>query len=115
MLSKNPMDLPGRELVDPWISRLFFGFIDPVVLLANKFSHLKADQLPALLDADCAYYVTKKAFPVLIHSHLFLLYALDQISLQHLDPFITGKRQHILWGLLWFFREAGVYSVVERQ
>lgn len=61
------MSIPGRELVDPWISKLFFTYIDPVVVLANKVSHLKFDQLPPLLDVDYASYVTKQAFPVRIH------------------------------------------------
>lgn len=54
----------GRELADPWISKLLFIYIDPVVALANKVVHLKAEQLPALLDVDRASYLTKIASSV---------------------------------------------------
>lgn len=64
------MPIPGRELVDPWVSKLLFIYIDPVVVLANKVAHLKFDQLPLLLDIDYASYITKTAFPVRIYPHL---------------------------------------------
>lgn len=58
------MTIPGRELVDPWISRLFYVYIDPIVILANKLSHLNFDQLPPLLDVDYASHLKEQAFPV---------------------------------------------------
>ena len=58
------MSIPGRELIDQWISKALFVYIDPVVMAANKVSHLNFDQLPPLLDVDYASYVTKQAFPV---------------------------------------------------
>lgn len=67
-IAKNPMQPPGRELTDPWISKLLFIYIDPIVVLANKVSHLKVDQLPPLLDVDYSSYITKQAFAVCILS-----------------------------------------------
>ena len=68
------MPIPGRELVDPWISRLTYIYVDPIIILANKVSHLNFDQLPALLDVDYASYLTKQAFQVCIYLiHFFSL------------------------------------------
>ena len=61
------MPIPGRELVDPWISRLTYIYVDPIIILANKVSHLNFDQLPALLDVDYASYLTEQAFQVCIY------------------------------------------------
>ncbi|KAF8876201.1 hypothetical protein CPB84DRAFT_1853019 [Gymnopilus junonius] len=74
-----------RELVDPWISRATYTYLDSVIISANRVAHLGFDQLPALLDVDYASYLTKKAFP-------------------HLDPFQGAKRRHLFWGLLYYFR-----------
>ena len=64
------MAIPGRELVDPWISKLLFMYIDPVVVSANKVAHLEFDQLPLLLDIDYACYITKTALPVRVYLNL---------------------------------------------
>jgi hypothetical protein len=75
------MPIPGRELVDPWISRLTYIYIDPIVVLANKVSHLSFDQLPPLLDVDDASYLTKQASQVCIYlSSTYLLLIVGSIS-----------------------------------
>lgn len=58
------MHVPAREQTDPWISRLLYMYIDPIVVLANKVSHLNTQQLPPLKDVDYADYLQKQAFPV---------------------------------------------------
>ncbi|KAF7978930.1 hypothetical protein HWV62_44135 [Athelia sp. TMB] len=66
-------------------------FLDPIILLANRVSHLAFDQLPPLADSDEAKNLAKKAFPIL-------------------DPFTTKKKRHIFWGFLSLYR----YSYIEQ-
>ena len=58
------MPVPGRELVDPWISKLTYTYLDSVIIAANRVAHLSFDQLPALLDVDHAAHLIKDAFRV---------------------------------------------------
>jgi hypothetical protein len=41
-----------------------YTFLDPVIIMGSKVSHLRADQLPPLNDRDGARYQTGWAFKV---------------------------------------------------
>jgi hypothetical protein len=41
-----------------------YTFLDPVIAMGYKVSHLRADQLPLLIDRDGAKYLTGWAFKV---------------------------------------------------
>ncbi|KDR83059.1 hypothetical protein GALMADRAFT_238853 [Galerina marginata CBS 339.88] len=88
---KNPMPNPPGELTGSWISKLTYVYLDSIILLANKVSHLGYDQLPPLLDVDRADFLSKTAFP-------------------YVDPFSGAKRRHLFFGLLYHFRQE--YSVI---
>lgn len=60
------MPVPNPEQTSPWISRVTYTYIDSVILLANRVSHLSYNQLPPLSDYDAAKYQAQEAFPVRI-------------------------------------------------
>ncbi|PPQ77073.1 hypothetical protein CVT25_014886, partial [Psilocybe cyanescens] len=60
---KHPMPVPSPEQTSSWISRVTYTYVDSVILLANRVSHLSYNQLPPLSDYDAASYQAQKAFP----------------------------------------------------
>ncbi|CAA7262822.1 unnamed protein product [Cyclocybe aegerita] len=81
---KDPMPVTNGEDTCSWFSLLVFAFLDPVVSLAYRESHLRFDQLPPLMDKDYAKNLKRKSFP-------------------HLDTFSGAKRRHIFFGLMRIF------------
>jgi len=59
------MPVPNAELTSSWISRLTFSYMDPIILLGSRVSHISPDQLPPLVDEDWARIQTQWALPVL--------------------------------------------------
>jgi len=56
--------IPNPEQTTPWISKLTYTYVDPVITAAYKVPHLQADELPPLADTDHAKYQCNTAFPV---------------------------------------------------
>ncbi|KAH9480752.1 ATP-binding cassette transporter abc4 [Psilocybe cubensis] len=83
---KNPMPIPNPEQTSSWISRVTYTYIDSVILLANRVSHLSYKQLPPLSDYDAAKYQAQEAFP-------------------HLDTYRGAKRRHLFFGMVYHFRK----------
>lgn len=61
---EDPSSNPSPEQTAPPLSLALFTFLDPVIYLANRVSHLSYDQLPSLADGDKAENLVKKSFPV---------------------------------------------------
>ncbi|KAF7967145.1 hypothetical protein HWV62_35674 [Athelia sp. TMB] len=80
-----PSPKPSSEQTASPLGLALWTFLDPIILLANRVSHLAFDQLPPLADSDEARNLAKKAFPIL-------------------DPFATKKKRHIFWGFLSVYR-----------
>ncbi|KAJ3511583.1 hypothetical protein NLJ89_g4015 [Agrocybe chaxingu] len=80
----DPMPVTNGEDTCSLFSLLVFAFLDPVVSLAYRESHLRFDQLPPLMDKDYAKNMKRKSFP-------------------HLDTFSGTKRRHIFFGLMRIF------------
>ncbi|KZP10469.1 hypothetical protein FIBSPDRAFT_801212, partial [Athelia psychrophila] len=79
---EHPSPNPSPEQTASPLSLALWSFLDPVIYLANRVSHLTYEQLPPLADSDEAHNLVKRSFP-------------------ELDPFSQSKKQHIFWG---FFR-----------
>lgn len=58
------MPNPNSEQTGSIFSILTYTFLDDVILLGYKVSHLSYTQLPPLADYDSAEYQTTKSFPV---------------------------------------------------
>ncbi|KJA20178.1 hypothetical protein HYPSUDRAFT_204055 [Hypholoma sublateritium FD-334 SS-4] len=78
---KNQMPNPNSEQTASIISILTFTFLDNIILMGSKVTHLRADQLPPLADYDGAEYQTTKSFP-------------------HLDVFSGAKQRHLFFRLM---------------
>lgn len=64
LLFKNPSPVPNPEQTASWISALTYTYSDSVIMLANKVSHLRHDQLPPLSDYDFARYLSETSSKV---------------------------------------------------
>ncbi|KAG5728585.1 ATP-binding cassette transporter abc4 [Termitomyces sp. T112] len=81
----DPLEIPNPEQTASLLSLIVYSFLDPLVFLACKIPHLSHDQLPPLSDYDYAKKLKADSFP-------------------YIDPFVAGRKQHLLWGLLRTFR-----------
>ncbi|KAF7966730.1 hypothetical protein HWV62_37249 [Athelia sp. TMB] len=65
-----PSPKPSSEQTASPLGLALWTFLDPIILLANRVSHLAFDQLPPLADSDEARNLAKKAFPMrtLVHT-----------------------------------------------
>ncbi|KAF8199798.1 P-loop containing nucleoside triphosphate hydrolase protein [Mycena galopus ATCC 62051] len=81
---KNPMPEPNAEQTASLLSLVLYFFLDPIIFLGYRVPHLKFDQLPPLSDYDYMENLKIRAWP-------------------HLDVF-SGKRRHVVFGLLWTYR-----------
>ncbi|KAH7099122.1 ATP-binding cassette transporter [Auriculariales sp. MPI-PUGE-AT-0066] len=82
----NPDDFtkePAPEQTASLLSFMLFSFLDPLVWAGYRSAHLAYDRLPPLADYDRARVLKAQSF-------------------KHLDPFLTGKKRHVLWGLARF-------------
>lgn len=61
---QNPTIPPNPEQTSSIFSMMTYTFLDPVIAMGYKVSHLRADQLPPLNDRDGAKYQTGWAFKV---------------------------------------------------
>ncbi|PPR04710.1 hypothetical protein CVT24_011832 [Panaeolus cyanescens] len=78
---KNPMPAPTAEQTASWLSLLTFNFMNPLIFLGARVSHIPVDALPSLLDSDDSHYLTEKGF-------------------RHIDRFRGAPHRHLFWGLL---------------
>ena len=83
---ENPSDEPAPEQTASLLSMMLFSFLDPLIWAGYRTTHLAYDRLPPLADYDRASW-------------------LKQLAFQHLDPFITGKKRHVLWGFMRIFKK----------
>ncbi|KAG6891082.1 hypothetical protein C0995_014172 [Termitomyces sp. Mi166 len=81
----DPMEVPNPEQTASLLSLIVYSFLDPIVFMAYRIPHLSHDQLPPLSDCDYARNLKANSFP-------------------YIDPFVRGRKQHLLWGLLRTFR-----------
>ncbi|KAJ7061977.1 hypothetical protein C8F01DRAFT_986919, partial [Mycena amicta] len=82
---QNPMPVPNAEQTASILSSMSYSFLDPIVKLAYRIPHLPFNQLPPLPDYDASNVLKARAF-------------------SHVDAFSSGKRRHVLFGLLRIFR-----------
>ncbi|TFY83125.1 hypothetical protein EWM64_g881 [Hericium alpestre] len=82
---KEPAVEPNPEQTASILSMVTYGFLDPIILLANRLPHLPQEKLPPLADYDYAKNLVKRSFP-------------------HLDTFSGGSKRHLFWGLLKTFQ-----------
>ncbi|EMD36160.1 hypothetical protein CERSUDRAFT_115127 [Gelatoporia subvermispora B] len=76
--------VPAPEQTASLLSLILYFHLDPLIMKANRTSHLKLEELPPVADYD----MTK---------HLV------QHSVSHLDPFRMRKQRHMFWGILIVF------------
>ena len=81
----NPSEEPAPEQTASLLSFLLFSFLDSLVWAGYRTKHLAYDRLPPLADYDRASWLKQRAFA-------------------HLDPFLIGKRRHVIWGLISVFK-----------
>ncbi|KAH9972688.1 hypothetical protein BJV74DRAFT_879749 [Russula compacta] len=81
-----PFDLKAGFQTASRLSMTTYTFLDPVVFMAYRVSHLSHDMLPPLVDHDYAKNLVEKYF-------------------KHLDAFSGAPRRHLLWGFLTIFRK----------
>lgn len=98
------MPVPNDEQTCSLFSLVVYSYLDPIIFLGGRVSHLRFDQLPPLSDTDFSKKLTEEAFPVSPQS------AIDQGNdlywlYQYLDPYMGTKRFGLLFGLLWVFRQ----------
>jgi hypothetical protein len=70
------MPVTNDEHTCSLISLVVYSYLDPVIFLGAKVSHLKFDQLPPLMDTDYSKNLVKRAFPVRIFA--WILYPANQ-------------------------------------
>ncbi|KJA23280.1 hypothetical protein HYPSUDRAFT_201568 [Hypholoma sublateritium FD-334 SS-4] len=90
---KDPMPVTNDEQTCSLFALVVYTYLDPIIFLGARVSHLRFDQLPPLSDTDYSKNLTKEAFP-------------------HLDPFVGAKRFGLLFGLLWVFRKRFMISAL---
>ncbi|KAF9243723.1 hypothetical protein BU15DRAFT_71850 [Melanogaster broomeanus] len=81
----NPSEFPHPEQTSSWFSMLLYFWLDPIVFMAQRMSHLPHEKLPPLADHDHSRNLKNRAFP-------------------HLDAFTNKKTQHVFFGLMRAFR-----------
>ena len=64
MQLQDPMPVTNDEHTCSLISLALYTYLDPVIYLGAKVSHLKYNQLPPLMDTDYSKNLVKRAFPV---------------------------------------------------
>ncbi|KAH7073426.1 hypothetical protein BKA62DRAFT_734051, partial [Auriculariales sp. MPI-PUGE-AT-0066] len=79
----DPSEEPAPEQTASLLSFMMFSFLDPLVWAGYRATHLAYDRLPPLADYDRARVLKERAF-------------------KHLDPFISGKKRHVIWGFASF-------------
>ncbi|KAI6134164.1 ABC transporter type 1, transmembrane domain-containing protein [Pisolithus croceorrhizus] len=82
---EDPYESINPEQTASWLSFSLYTWLDPVVVKAQRVSHLSRDQLPPLADYDCARNLRKRNFP-------------------HVDAFASKRKQHLFIGLMRVFR-----------
>ncbi|KAF5324170.1 hypothetical protein D9619_011326 [Psilocybe cf. subviscida] len=87
---KEPMAELNTELTCSLLERMFFFYLDSVVRVAARVSHLAPEQMPPLVDRDYSANLEKKSFV-------------------HLDPLAQPKRRHVFFGWLRVFRKEFFY------
>ncbi|KAJ7149302.1 P-loop containing nucleoside triphosphate hydrolase protein [Mycena crocata] len=90
---KKSMPVVNPEQTSSILSSALYSFLNPIIFLAYRIPHLSFEQLPPLCDYDCAENLKTRAF-------------------LHLDPFTSGKKQHVFFGFLWIFRWEGLARAV---
>ncbi|KAF5324167.1 hypothetical protein D9619_011325 [Psilocybe cf. subviscida] len=83
---KDPMAELNTELTCSLLERMFFSYLDTVVRVAARVSHLTPGQMPPLVDRDYSANLEKKSFA-------------------HLDPLAQSKQRHVFFGWLRVFRK----------
>ncbi|KAI0052966.1 hypothetical protein FA95DRAFT_1579668 [Auriscalpium vulgare] len=81
---QDPFLEPNLEQTAPILSMALYTFLDPIVFLANRVSHLTHDQLPPLADYDHAKNLVQRSF-------------------KHLDVFSGGPKRHLFFGFMKVF------------
>ncbi|KAF8592008.1 P-loop containing nucleoside triphosphate hydrolase protein [Ramaria rubella] len=89
----NPEKEVNSELTASWLSFLTYTFMDPLILLAARSSHLAYESLPPLADYDRAEYLVQKSEKIL-------------------DPYLRRKRTHLFWGLIRFFASEYIRLII---
>ncbi|PPQ72967.1 hypothetical protein CVT25_004484, partial [Psilocybe cyanescens] len=84
--SQDPMPVPNDEQTCSLFALYMYTYLDPIIFLGYRVSHLQYDQISPLSDSDYSRHLTQFAFP-------------------HLDEFQGAKRQHIFHGLMRVFRK----------
>ncbi|KAI6136946.1 hypothetical protein F5141DRAFT_1077700 [Pisolithus sp. B1] len=82
---EHPSESINPEQTASWLSFSLYTWLDPIVVKAQRVSHLSRDQLPPLADYDCARNLRKQSFP-------------------HLDAFASKRKQRLFFGLMRVFR-----------
>ncbi|KZT60623.1 P-loop containing nucleoside triphosphate hydrolase protein [Calocera cornea HHB12733] len=86
---KHPMPVPAAEQTSSLFSFLFYFWVDPVVLRANREGGLSYDDLPPLIDEDYASTLADRGMDLL-----------DPLRRQELGL----RKQHLALGIIWYFR-----------
>lgn len=100
---QNPMSVPNDEQTCSIFSRCVYTYLDPVISLGYRVSHLQFDQLPPLPDSDECKNLINIAFPVCLHVDVGDFLA--DSRLKHLDVYQGAKRRHLFFGLMRVLRE----------
>ncbi|KAJ7489333.1 P-loop containing nucleoside triphosphate hydrolase protein [Mycena latifolia] len=80
-----PMSVPNPEQTASILSLILYFFLDHVIFLAYRLSHLPHEMLPPLADYDYAQHLKTRSF-------------------KHIDVFAGAKRRHIFFGIMRVFR-----------
>ncbi|KIO02467.1 hypothetical protein M404DRAFT_9898 [Pisolithus tinctorius Marx 270] len=62
---KYPSEFPHPEQTTSWLSFSLYTWLDPIIVKAQRVTHLARDQLPPLADYDYACNLRKQSFPVI--------------------------------------------------
>ncbi|KAJ6598427.1 P-loop containing nucleoside triphosphate hydrolase protein [Mycena vulgaris] len=81
----NPMPVPNPEQTASILGLVLYFFLDHVIFLAYRLSHLPHEMLPPLADYDYAQHLKTRSFG-------------------HMDVFSGAKRRHIFFGIMSVFR-----------
>jgi len=106
---QNPTIPTNPEQTSSIISMMTYTFLDPIIVMGSKVSHLPADQLPLLNDRDGAKYQTGWAFKVccwFVGENICISHV---INFQHLDVFSGAKRRSMFLRLMRVFCKIFVF------
>ena len=70
---QEPHDDPNPEQTASILSMMFYNFLDPIVFLAYRITHLSFEQLPLLADYDYTKNLVRRSFSVSVHETTSLL------------------------------------------